>query len=188
MATELFREKGYGGTSMEDIAQALGILKGSLYYYMNSKEDLLFEIVSAVHEDVQRILDDSLGRSDLPPLERVALYVREQVVYNVRNVARISVYYREMDQLGPELRDQVRAHRRGQHAAVAAMLSEAQEGGEIASEVDIALASHSVFATVNWIYTWWRPGGEATPDQVATSCVDFVLGGISGFASANVSG
>src|ERR1700742_4125495 len=90
-ATDLFHRQGYEATSVEDIAGALGILKGSLYYYISSKEDLLFEIVSEVHADVQRILDEQVGIDDVAPLERIARYVREQALYNVRNVPRISV-------------------------------------------------------------------------------------------------
>jgi AcrR family transcriptional regulator len=185
-ATALFHEQGYEGTSVEDIARALGILKGSLYYYISSKEDLLFQIVSEVHADVQGILDEALGHAELSPLERLALYVRKQAIYNVRNVTRIAVYYREMDQLGTERRDAIRAQRRVQHKTITEVLKEAQAAGEVAEGVDVGLASHSMFATINWIYTWWRPGGTISEDEVADSCVSFVLGGIPGFGAPSL--
>jgi AcrR family transcriptional regulator len=182
-ATNLFHDRGYEGTSVEDIARALGILKGSLYYYISSKEDLLFGIVSEVHDDVQRIVEESLGHTELAPLERVALYVRKQALYNLSNVTRITVYYREMGQLGADRRDEIRAQRRRQHQAITDVLEEAQASGEVDGSVNIHLASHSVFATVNWIYTWWRPDGASgqVEEEVAQSCVDFVLCGVPGF-------
>jgi AcrR family transcriptional regulator len=182
-ATSLFHDRGYEGTSVEDIASALGILKGSLYYYISSKEDLLFGIVSEVHDDVQRIVAESLSRTELAPLERVALYVRKQALYNLSNVTRITVYYREMDQLGADRRDAIRAQRRRQHQAITEVLEQAQSAGEVDGSVNIHLASHSVFATVNWIYTWWRPDGASgqLKEEVAESCVDFVLCGVPGF-------
>jgi len=183
VAADLFHQQGYDGTSVEDIAQALGILKGSLYYYISSKEDLLFRIVAEVHEDVQGILDRSLGHTELPPLERIALYVREQAIYNLGNVTRITVYYREMDQLGEDRRGAIRAQRRKQHQAVAAVLSEAQAAGEVDASVDVSLATHCMFATVNWIYNWWRVGSGVSEEAAADSCVRFVLGGVPGFGA-----
>jgi AcrR family transcriptional regulator len=178
-ATDLFHRQGYEATSVEDIAQSLGILKGSLYYYISSKEDLLFEIVSEVHSDVQHNLDESLLRDDLRPLQRVAVFVRGQALYNVENATRIAVYYRDMQQLAAPKRDKIRAQRRSQHRAMVNVLTEAQKAGEVAGDVRVGMAAHSMFATINWIYTWWRPGGSVSPDEVAESCVTFVLRGIA---------
>jgi AcrR family transcriptional regulator len=179
-ATALFNSKGYEGTSVEDIASALGILKGSLYYYISSKEDLLFRIVSEVHEEVQGILEESMRIVDLTPLERIAVYVRSQAVYNVRNATRIAVYYREIGRLNDERRDKIRSQRRHHHKVVSDLLAQAQADGEIGPAVDVNLASHCMFATVNWIYTWWRADRKLTEEKVAESCVDFVLAGIPG--------
>jgi AcrR family transcriptional regulator len=179
-ATALFDSKGYEGTSVEDIARALGILKGSLYYYISSKEDLLFRIVSEVHEEVQKILDESMRLVELTPLERIAVYVRSQAVYNVRNTTRIAVYYREIGRLNDERRDKIRSQRRQHHKVVSDLLAEAQADGEIGPGVDVNLASHCMFATVNWIYTWWRADRKLTETKVAESCVAFVLAGIPG--------
>jgi AcrR family transcriptional regulator len=174
-----FHEQGYAGTSVEDIASRLGILKGSLYHYISSKEDLLFKIVSEVHADVQRILDESLGRTDLSPIDRIALYVRSQAIYNARHITRISVYYREVDRLGDERRAVIRRQRRAQHDMVTQLLTEGQESGEIDPSIDPKLTSHCVFATLVWLYTWYKEGGAITEDQVADCCVGFVLGGIA---------
>src|ERR1700761_7993538 len=182
-ATDLFHRKGYEATSVEDIAQSLGILKGSLYYYISSKEDLLFEIVSEVHSDVQQNLDESLLRADLRPLQRVAFFVRSQALYNVENATRIAVYYRDIQQLAAPRRDEMRARRRSQHREIVKVLVEAQEGGEVATDAHVGMAAHSIFATINWIYTWWRPGGSVSPDQVAESCVAFVLRGVAATAA-----
>jgi AcrR family transcriptional regulator len=180
VATALFDSKGYEGTSVEDIARALGILKGSLYYYISSKEDLLFRIVSEVHEEVQKILDESMRLVELRPLERIAVYVRSQAVYNVRNTTRIAVYYREIGRLNDERRDKIRSQRRHHHKVISDLLAEAQADQEIGPGVDVNLASHCMFATVNWIYTWWRADRELTEEKVAESCVAFVLAGIPG--------
>ena len=116
-AVEIFNERGYAATSVGDIADALGILKGSLYYYIESKEDLLFNIVGEVHEASREIVEDALAREDLHARDRLALYVRNQTRYNALNVARVAVYYSDINQLSePRLKDirsRQQAHYRG---------------------------------------------------------------------------
>src|SRR4051812_48849038 len=64
-AVDIFHANGYSATSVDDVAAAVGILKGSLYYYMDSKEDLLRRIVEEVHEDVEEIMTEALARTEL---------------------------------------------------------------------------------------------------------------------------
>jgi hypothetical protein len=98
-AIELFHARGYAQTSIEDVAGAVGILKGSLYYYIDSKEDLLLRILEDVHEGVEAIIESVAARSDLPPLGRLELYLREQVAFNARRINEIAVYHHEFSRL-----------------------------------------------------------------------------------------
>ena len=66
------------------MADALGILKGSIYYYIESKEDLLFRLLMEVHAEVDEILEEIAARDGLDPLERLEAYVRAQTSYNLR--------------------------------------------------------------------------------------------------------
>src|ERR1700759_3624838 len=101
-AVELFNEGGYANTSVEDVATAVGMLKGSLYHYIDSKEDLLYRIVEQVHESVQAIMTEVEARNDLTPLGRLQEYVQQQILYNARNLRRISVYYQDRARLSAE--------------------------------------------------------------------------------------
>jgi TetR/AcrR family transcriptional regulator, cholesterol catabolism regulator len=177
-AVEIFNRQGYADTSVEDIANALGILKGSLYYYIDSKEDLLYKIVAEVHADVQRCLDEALAHADAPPLERLRMYIVEQVRYNAANVAKISVYYQDLRRLTGERLDDIRRRRRAQERAVIGLIEEAQERGDIPSDMKPALASHCVFATIIWPYTWYRQRGAISRDELARACADYALRGI----------
>ena len=80
-AARVFYERGYSDASVQDVADELGILKGSLYHYISSKEDLLFRLLDGTHAEVSRILDE-VSALDLPPLERLHEYVRLQVAFN----------------------------------------------------------------------------------------------------------
>src|SRR5215204_3461616 len=88
-AIATFHRRGYADTSVEEIAEAVGILKGSLYHYIDSKEDLLFGILREVHVETDQLLAAARQRSDLTPLEQLLEYVRAQVTYNAENVEKI---------------------------------------------------------------------------------------------------
>jgi AcrR family transcriptional regulator len=179
VAERMFHERGYAETSMEDIAQAVGLLKGSLYYYIDSKEDLLYRIVGDVHAAVQEKLDEACARTDLPALRRLLLFVENQVDYNAHHVTRIAVYHHEWHRLeGDRLRD-IRARRREQELAVIGLIDEARRDGDVPDDLDVKLAANSVFAVTIWPYTWYRRGTVA-PARLARFCADFVLNGLRG--------
>jgi AcrR family transcriptional regulator len=179
-AVDIFYDRGYATTSVEDVASAVGILKGSLYYYIDSKDDLLFRIVDAVHQDVQQIVDEVAARTDEPPLDRLADYVRRQVEYNARNLKRIAVYYHDFERLSDERLADIRKRRRQHEQFVTGLLGEAQERGDLAADLDLRLAAKCVFATIIWMYTWYRPGGNVSGKALGDFCARFVLDGVRG--------
>src|SRR3954467_8481496 len=101
-AARVFARRGYADASVQDVADELGILKGSLYHYIKMKEDLLFWLLEAVHKDVEEILEAVAQAPGLAPLERIELYVKRQVLYNLDNLERISIYYHDVDSLTAE--------------------------------------------------------------------------------------
>ena len=80
-AAALFREKGYAATSIQDVADAVNILKGSLYYYIKSKDDLLFEVIQEVHDGGLKNLEEGKG-VDGSALERIRAFVTRHMTYN----------------------------------------------------------------------------------------------------------
>lgn len=179
-AMELFHERGYANTSVEDVASAVGILKGSLYHYIDSKEDLLYRIVEQVHESVQEIMAAVDARDDLTPLGRLDAYVQEQVLNNARNLRRIGVYYQDRARLSPERFAEIRRWRRAQERHVIGLVEDAASAGEVPADIDTRLAANCVFAVVIWMYTWYRPGGATSARTLAEFCSRFVIAGLTG--------
>ena len=177
---KLFYQSGYSETSVEDIANELGILKGSLYYYITSKEDLLYAIVGEVHAEVEELLETTTRDDSIPPLDRLSNYVTAQVEYNALNTQKISVYYDDLELLGSERLKEIRSSLHDMEAVVTELIREAQERGDIDHSVDPMLASHAVFATVNWIYRWYKPRGRLKPPEIAAFVVQYVLNGLTG--------
>lgn len=176
-ATVVFYERGFSAASIEDVAKVLGILKGSLYYYIDSKQDLLYSIIEDVHASVAEIFEATTSDTQAPALERLARFARAQVEYNARNLKPISVYYHDYERLDEPLAGEVRKKRRQHEKDVLALLKQAQSEGDIPADVDTRLAASCVFAVIIWPYTWYRPG-VVSPRVLADFCTDFILGGL----------
>lgn len=182
IAQDMFHNNGYTGTSMDDIAREVGILKGSLYYYMDSKEDLLYRIALAVHETVDVKLAEAAARTNLSPLQRVLVYVESQILYNTANATQMAVYHHEWRRLEGD-RFRAIAHRRRQNEAVViGLFEEAKELGEVNPDLDTYLALVNVFAVTIWPYTWYHADGPIKPEALAEFCTNLLL---NGFASKN---
>lgn len=179
MAAEVFARRGYAAATVQDVADELGILKGSIYYYIETKEDLLFRLLTAVHEEVDQLLERVAGAEALDPLERLSAYVRAQTSYNLKNLARISVYYNDIDQLSDERRKEILRRRKAHEDFVVGVVLDGQRQGLIDTTRDARLLSYSVFAVVIWPYRWFRPRGRIKIEDVVEGCVEFVVGGVA---------
>jgi AcrR family transcriptional regulator len=177
---EIFHRNGYADTSVQDVAEAVGILKGSLYYYIDSKEDLLYRVLLEVHEDAEGIIGAIAAMTELGPLERIAVYVKRHVEYNVRNFTKVAVYYHDFDLLSPDRRAEIRKHRRRYEVFLENLIREAQEAGEVSPDADPRVLSYCMFGTMNWTYTWYRPGGRMSVAELCDTIAEFTVNGLRG--------
>jgi TetR/AcrR family transcriptional regulator, cholesterol catabolism regulator len=178
-AARLFAEKGYHGTSIGDLAQALGVQKGSLYAHIESKADLLWEVASegavAFHAALDSVPDDG------PVVERIraALRAHLRVVAEQLDVA--TVFVREWRYLEGERRDEFVAERRRYEERFRALFREGRELGQLRTDLDDATAALLALSAANWAYTWLRPGGET--DELADRFTALLLDGMRGYAT-----
>jgi len=177
-AAEIFHRQGYSDTSVQNVADAVGILKGSLYYYIDSKDDLLYRVLLEVHDAAHTIIEEVTAMNDLTPLERLDAYVRRHVEYNIRNLTKVAVYYHDYKLLAPERRAEIRRQRRMYEDFVEGLIGEAQDRGEVAADLDRHVLANCLFGAVNSIYTWYRPGGKVSPSQLADTLARFMLAGV----------
>lgn len=175
---EVFARKGYAAATVQDVADALGILKGSLYYYIKTKEDLLYGVMLEVHEGADA-LHATVAAADLPALEQLLLYIRLQLDWNVHNLVKISVYYNDMRQLSPERLAHVRERAKAHERLIAELIAEGQEQGDIVGGVAPTLLANHVLAVVIWPYRWFREGGRTSVDDLVSTCEGFVRRGLS---------
>jgi TetR/AcrR family transcriptional regulator, cholesterol catabolism regulator len=178
-AIDVFWRKGYAAASVQDVADSVGVLKGSLYYYIDSKEDLLFRILEDVHEGSRRILDEVVSL-DATPLERVRTYIERHVEWYLDNVEEVTVYFRDWRFLTGERLDIVAERRRGYDRVVRELIVAAQRSGEVDPSIDPKYASFFVLAAVNHVPDWYRRGVGDSPADIAAAYADLTVGTLRG--------
>jgi AcrR family transcriptional regulator len=179
-AADIFYERGYASATVQDVANSLGMLKGSLYYYIDSKEDLLYRLMVEIHDGVDEVLAGVRAAEGLSAIEQLELYIRRTVEYNARNLKKISVYYHDIDQLSGARRKDILARRRAHEDHVTALIRQAQADGEAAPDLDAKLLSYCVFATIIWMYRWYRPGRGVSVEELSETCARFARYGVRG--------
>ena len=196
-AARLFAEKGYHGTSIGDLAEALGVQKGSLYAHIESKADLLWEVASEGAAAFHAALDAVPEEGPVADRIREALRAHLRVVAEQLDVA--TVFVREWRYLDGERRDAFVDERRRYEARFRALFREGREHGELRTDLDDSTAALLALSAANWAYTWLRPppadGGQssrpgadasglrADTDELADRFTALLLDGMRGYAS-----
>jgi TetR/AcrR family transcriptional regulator, cholesterol catabolism regulator len=178
-AARLFAEKGYHGTSVGDLAQAMGVQKGSLYAHIESKADLLWEVAhdgaQAFHAALDAVPDDLAATEKI----RLALRAHLRVIAEQLDVA--TVFIREWRYLEGDRRDEFVAERRRYEERFRSLFREGRELGELRTDLDDATATLLALSAANWAYTWLRPEGDT--DELADRFFAVLLEGMRGYAT-----
>ncbi len=176
-AARLFSERGYHGTSMQDLGSALGNLRGSLYAHIGSKEELLFEVVT---QGADRFLER--GRAAIESEGRWADRLRALLIGHVETAAQhldaSTVFLNEWRYLSPELREVIQAKRDRYEGIVREIVERGVKAGEFRKDADVRFAATLVLSAGNWTYTWYRPGGDLTPTEVGERFAELVTKGL----------
>ena len=178
-AARLFAEKGYHGTSVGDLADSLGVQKGSLYSHIDSKADLLWEVAREGAEAFHAALDTVPDEG--PVVERIRLALRAHLRVVAEQLDIATVFVREWRYLEGERRERYVAERRHYEERFRALFREGREHGELRTDLDDGTATLLVLSSANWAYTWLRPGADT--DDLADRFTALLLDGMRGYAS-----
>jgi TetR/AcrR family transcriptional regulator, cholesterol catabolism regulator len=178
-AARLFAEKGFHGTSMEDVASAIGVQKPSLYEYVSSKQDLLYETMRDGAQAFHAALDAIDER--LPAIDKLRLALRAhlRVVADQLDVA--TVFVREWRYLEGPRGEEFVAERRRYEERIRDLFREGVEQSEFRTDLDVATAALLFLSAANWAYTWLQPGRDT--DRVADRFFDLLVEGMRGYAT-----
>jgi AcrR family transcriptional regulator len=178
-AIKVFHDKGYSAATVQDIADALGILKGSLYHYVSSKEEVLWQVLDAAHLHSARLTEE-VAQLEAPPLDRLHEHFRLHVLWYLQQPEHVTVFFRDWRFLSGERLQIVTERRRGYDRFLRELLHECQEVGDLAVEVDLKYVSFFLLGALNTAPSWYRRDGRDTAETVASRfadlCVSTVLG------------
>ncbi len=178
VAARLFADKGFHGTSMDDIARELGILKGSLYYWIDSKDALLTEILEgSVLETI--VEAEEIVEREASAADRLRALIHGHILSWVRNPNNFWVYVSEWRWLNPPSQQRFRDERDRLEAIYKRTIREGIAAGEFAvSEEDVTVIVNLIFGAMNWFPRWYRPGGRASHEDIADVLATLVLDGL----------
>jgi TetR/AcrR family transcriptional regulator, cholesterol catabolism regulator len=175
----IFAEKGYHEASIRDISRATGVSLSGLYYYFNSKEELLFLIQDHCFTSLLDNLDRLLER-ETEPLRRFRLMVENHLRFFVNNMKEMKVLSHELLSLTGEFRQIVNAKKRRYTDTCAAILESVAPAER---PIDQRIAVYVLFGMMNWIYNWYRPNQDVPVSRLAESMSHlFLRGYLSGEA------
>jgi AcrR family transcriptional regulator len=178
-ASRLFAERGYHGTSMDALAQALGVQKGSLYSLIGSKQELLYATMREGATAFHAALDAVPERAPAAERVRSALRGHLRVVSEQLDVA--TVFTREWRYLEGAHREEIVSERRRYEERWRALFREGVEAGDLRVDLDVAAATLLVLSAANWAYTWLEPGRDT--DELADRFTAILVDGIRGYAT-----
>ncbi len=156
VARELFAERGFERTTVQDVVAAAGVTKGAMYHYFTSKDDLLAEIYARVLR-MQMSRLESFVNAEGSILDRLAGAAADVVVTTIDNLPSTTIFFRSMHLLNDEHEREVRAQRRLYHDMFRQMVLDGQAAGDLRDDVDADLVVDYFFGAVHHLPMWWHP-------------------------------
>ncbi len=175
-AVRIFKQKGYHATSVQDIADAVGLQKGSLYHYISSKEELLSKIfergTGALTQRLQEII-----ASDAPPAEKLRRAMQAHVTALCDQLDSYTVYLTERRTLAGRIQSKVRAEAQRHAHLLEQIIQQGVRSGDFRA-VDTKMTAHAILGMCNWMYEWYSPGGRLSPSEIADIFANLVIHGL----------
>jgi AcrR family transcriptional regulator len=171
-AAGVFADKGYHNASIRDVARAAGVSLSGLYYYFQSKEELLYLVQdNALGSLIGRLEERLAGEAD--PERRVRILIENQLTYFVSNMAEMKVLSHEAGSLEGDYRRRVNARKRHLTAIALGLLRELRPD----SEFNTRVATFALFGMMNWLYNWYRPGQDVPVEHLVRDITRLFLCG-----------
>ncbi|MFJ3623319.1 TetR family transcriptional regulator [Streptomyces iakyrus] len=179
IAAQVFAAQGYNATTVRKIADAAGILAGSLYYHFDSKESMLDEILSGFLDELWARYDAVLG-AGLGPRETLEALVTESFREIDRHLDAVAIYQKESRHLGtrPHFAYLIESQQKFEKAWLGT-LERGVAAKVFRADLDVRLTYRFVRDTVWVAASWYRPGGRHSPEEIARQYLSMVLEGIA---------
>ncbi len=177
-AAQVFRQRGFHGTTMQQIADAVGLQKGSLYHHIASKEELLHEVMMAGLKQFGECIA-AVVTSPLPPAQKLRQLIETHIRFTAENadIATVILFEHRAVLSFPALRDEYLAHRNFLESQFRTVIQEGIDSGDFAS-VDVPIVAQTMLGAHNWLVMWYRPQGRLSAQEIAAIIADTFLRGL----------
>ena len=175
-ASRLFIERGFPGTNMSDIAEAMGVTRTAIYYYFRNKEAILHALTASITEMAGKMADETLAQQHDPVLALRAL-VCQHARLILSHPLQFRVVERNEQHLSPSLRKVAQASRRLLLSRFVAAIEAGIRAGQF-RDVNPRIAAFSILGMCNWGAWWFNPQGSMPMDQIIESMADLALNSV----------
>ena len=176
-AARLFDERGYHTTSMEDIAEAVGIRKPTLYHYFRSKVEILDTVYQeTIGELIAR--QEQRATISMTPEQRVLETMADVLETIDARHGHVRVFFEHHRELPEDRHEEIMARRERYHQELVAIIQTGIDDGTFRPELDPQLAALLIFGACNWAYQWYRPGGPLRARDLAYAFWDMLVRGM----------
>ena len=175
VAARTFTERGYDGTSMEDLAQRLGVTKSAIYHHVSGKDELLRLATDRALDGLSAVVAEAAAVEG-PAIGRLEHVVRRSVEVLVDELPFVTLLLRVRGNTPGERR--AIARRREIDHALAALVAQAEADGDIRADVEPELTARLLFGMVNSLVEWYRPRGGAAKRDVADAICRIAFSGL----------
>jgi TetR/AcrR family transcriptional regulator, cholesterol catabolism regulator len=176
-AATLFDKRGYHSTSMEDIAEHVGLAKPTLYHYFRGKDEILLEIHTAMIEDILASHESRLPGSRGRWGQLLKGMMGDLIRLMETHPGHLRIFFEHQRELPDKYQSSIRQKRNTYREHVRDVIDGGIADGDFRG-VDPELATLAVLGISNWTYQWLRPGGKYTADQVTEVFYALVIDGL----------
>lgn len=175
IAVQVFNERGYDGTSMDDIARAAGITKGSLYHHVKGKEEFLTRGAGRALQALHAVLDEPQAQQGTA-LARLKHILARAVAVEIRWLPEVSLLLRLRGNTPAE--QALMAQRRHFDQVFTALVRAGIAEGSLRADLDPRLVTRLILGMANWLVEWYRPQGALAPEQIADGILKLAFEGL----------
>jgi TetR/AcrR family transcriptional regulator, cholesterol catabolism regulator len=174
IACRVFAEKGFDGATLQDIADQFGVLKGSLFHYIQSKDDLLFEIIDGVYAGADEAIWSIAGADDTA-VGRLSRLIVAYVRYVTEHQPAITVWLHDLGSLDPARRQVIRDRDERNRRRLVDLITQAQQEGGVRPDADPRLVCFALLGSMNWVHRWFGPQHQSA-EQIGREFSRIYLG------------
>jgi AcrR family transcriptional regulator len=176
-AAKLFQAKGYGGTSMRDLAGKVGMEAASMYNHIRSKDELLEVLCFQVGDGYLSRLNE-IRASDLSYVEQLRAIIRTHIRMMIDNGPAVNVANNDWKHLPPSALKRFTDARKRYEKGVAQLLEAGMAAGEL-RRMDTSVALFTLLSSVRWVELWYKPGRAIAPDALEDTITTLLLNGLT---------